>query len=174
MPRLRSRLLAVLLCTCAAGSVTAEPIAGSRGRWTGTIAEPPAGSTLRAGAVELTVDGSAERFTVKLAGPGGEWVAGEFRAGERKDVFGAPTAKGVMALLGRGGQANPLEGKPLAWARRAGEELVVYRLDLSNGAHRLDRLALAPAGNRMGVVFERREHDRPSVRMTTTLERSAK
>jgi hypothetical protein len=79
-----------------------------------------------------------------------------------------------MTRLGLGTEAGPAEGKPLAWARRAGEELVVYRLELRNGAHRLDRLALAPAGDRIAVTFERREHDRAPARFTATLERSAR
>jgi hypothetical protein len=155
-------------------SAGAEPIASSRGRWAGTVGEQPAGSPVRPGALQLRVDGGPERFTVSLAGAAGELFGGEFRAGERKDVFGAPTSKGMMARLGLGTEAGPAEGKPLAWARRAGEELVVYRLELRNGAHRLDRLALAPAGERIGVTFERREHDRAPARFTATLERSAR
>ena len=170
----RTASLVFLIAIHAAGAAFAEPIVASRGRWSGMVGEQPAASPLRAGALQLRVDGGAERFTVNLAGAGGELFAGEFRAGERKDVFGAPTSKGLMTRLGLGTEAGPAEGKPLAWARRAGEELVVYRLDLRNGAHRLDRLALAPAGDRIAVTFERREHDRAPARFSATLERSAR
>lgn len=164
----------LLLLGLFVGSAGAEPIASSRGRWSGTVGEQPAGSPVRAGALQMRIDGGPERFSINLAGAGGELFAGEFRAGERKDVFGAPTSKGMMARLGLGSEAGPAEGKPLAWARRAGEELVVYRLELRHGAHRLDRLALAPAGDRIAVTFERREHDRVPARFTATLERSAR
>ena len=79
-----------------------------------------------------------------------------------------------MSYLGRGSSANRRAGKPLAWARRDRETLIVYRLDLRGGAHRLDRLELKPSGERIGVVFERREHDRPPARFTATLERGAR
>jgi hypothetical protein len=164
---------AFLLGVCIAGAAVAEPIAASRGRWAGPIGDAsgwPAG----AGRIELRVDGSDARFKVDLTGAGGALVAGEFTAGKQKDVFGPPAASGIMSWLGRGSAVNPLEGKPLAWARREGETLVVYRLDLAGGAHRLDRVALTPAGERIGVVFERREHDRPPERLTATLERSVR
>jgi len=167
--------MASVLLGVLAAAAAAEPIADSRGRWAGPIADS-SGWTGGAGRVELRVDGGGERFTVDFAGPGGALLAGEFQAGKdrSKDVFGPPAAKGLMSFLGRGSPVNPLDGKPLAWARRAGGELVVYRLDLRGGAHRLDRLAIAPAGDRLGVAFERREHDRLTQRFTATLERSGR
>jgi hypothetical protein len=166
--------LTVLLGSLIAGAAAAEPIAASRGRWSGPIADRPAGGPGGAGRIELRVDGTAARFTVDFAGPGGSLVAGEFSVGKQKDVFGPPAAKGLMSFLGRGSEVNPLEGKPLAWARRDGETLIVYRLDLRGGAHRLDRLELKPSGERIGVVFERREHDRALESFTASLERSAR
>ena len=156
-----------------AGAAAAEPIAASRGCWAGSIGDA-SGWTAGAGRIELQVDGSDARFKVEFAGPGGSLVAGEFSAGKQKDVFGPPAASGLMSYLGRGSTVNPLEGKPLAWARRDGETLLVYRLDLRGGAHRLDRVELKPLGERIGVVFERREHDRAPERFTATLERSAR
>lgn len=164
---------ALVLAGLIASAAAAEPIAASRGRWAGPIGEA-SGWPGGAGRIELRVDGTGERFTVELAGAGGSLLAGEFTAGKKKDVFGPPAASGLMSYLGRGSTVNPLEGKPLAWARRSGDELVVYRLDLRGGAHRLDRLSLSPAGDRLGVAFERREHDRPPERFTATLERSAR
>lgn len=164
---------AFVLAGLIAGAAAAEPIAASRGRWAGTIGEA-SGWSGGAGRMELRVDGSGERFTVDFTGPGGALVAGEFTAGKQKDVFGPPAASGLMSYLGRGSTVNPLEGKPLAWARRSGETLIVYRLDLRGGAHRLDRVELKPSGERIGVVFERREHDRAPERFTATLERSAR
>jgi hypothetical protein len=165
--------MAIVACAACAVAAAAEPIAASRGRWAGPIGDA-SGWPGGAGRIELRVDGSDARFKVDLAGPGGALVAGEFAAGKQKDVFGPPAASGLMSWLGRGSTVNPLEGKPLAWARREGEMLVVYRLDLSGGAHRLDRLEVKPSGERVGVVFERREHDRPPVRFTATLERSGR
>jgi len=165
--------LTVLLGSLIAGAAAAEPIAASRGRWAGPIGEA-SGWTGGAGRIELRVDGTADRFTVDFTGSGGSLVAGEFNAGKRKDVFGPPAASGLMSYLGRGSTVNPLEGKPLAWARRDGDTLIVYRLDLRGGAHRLDRLELKPSGERIGVVFERREHDRAPERFTASLERSAR
>ena len=165
--------LTVLLGSLIAGAAAAEPIAASRGRWAGPIGEA-SGWPGGAGRIELRVDGTADRFTVDFTGPGGSLVAGEFHAGKRKDVFGPPAASGLMSYLGRGSTVNPLEGKPLAWARREGETLIVYRLDLRGGAHRLDRLELKPSGERIGVVFERREHDRAPERFAASLERSAR
>jgi hypothetical protein len=156
-----------------AGAVAAEPIAASRGRWAGPIGDA-SGWSGGAGRIELRVDGSDARFKVDLSGPGGALVAGEFTAGKQKDVFGPPAASGLMSYLGRGSTVSPLEGKPLAWARRDNEALIVYRLDLRGGAHRLDRLELKPSGERIGVVFERREHDRPPERFAASLERSAR
>jgi hypothetical protein len=165
---------AFVLAGLIAGAAAAEPIAASRGRWAGPIGEQAPGKQGGPGRIELRVDGTADRFTVDLAGPGGALLAGEFQSGKDKDVFGPPAAKGLMSYLGRGSTVNPLEGKPLAWARREGETLIVYRLDLRGGAHRLDRLELKPSGERIGVVFERREHDRALERFTASLERSAR
>jgi hypothetical protein len=165
---------ALVLAGLIAGTVAAEPIAASRGRWAGPIGEQASGKSGGGGRIELRVDGTADRFTVDFAGPGGSLVAGEFSTGKRKDVFGPPEASGLMSYLGRGSTVNPLAGKPLAWARREGETLIVYRLDLRGGAHRLDRLELKPAGERIGVVFERREHDRATERFAALLERSAR
>jgi hypothetical protein len=163
----------LVLAGLIAGAVAAEPIAASRGRWAGPIGEV-SGWPGGAGRMELRVDGTAERFTVDLAGSGEALLAGEFSAGKQKDVFGPPAATGLMSYLGRGSSVNPLEGKPLAWARRDRETLIVYRLDLRGGAHRLDRLELKPSGERIGIVFERREHDRPPARFTATLERGSR
>lgn len=165
--------LAIVACAVGAAAAAAEPIAASRGRWAGSIGDA-SGWTAGAGRIGLQVDGSDARFKVDLAGPGGALVAGEFSAGKQKDVFGPPAASGLMSWLGRGSTVNPLDGKPLAWARRENDVLIVYRLDLRGGAHRLDRLELRPSGERIGVVFERREHDRPPERFTATLERSAR
>lgn len=172
---IRSRNAAVTILLLAfAVAAAAEPIAASRGRWSGPIGEQTSGKQGGAGRIELRVNGTADRFTVDFAGPGGSLVAGEFSAGKQKDVFGPPAASGLMSYLGRGSSVNPLDGKPLAWARRDGETLIVYRLDLRGGAHRLDRLELKPSGERIGVVFERREHDRALERFTASLERSAR
>jgi hypothetical protein len=164
---------ALVLAGLIAGAAAAEPIAASRGRWAGPIGEA-SGWPGGAGRMELRVEGTAGRFTVDLAGSGEPLLAGEFSAGKQKDVFGPPAASGLMSYLGRGSSVNPLEGKPLAWARRDSETLIVYRLDLRGGAHRLDRLELKPSGESIGIVFERREHDRPPARFTATLERSAR
>ena len=169
----RNAAVTILLLAFAIAAA-AEPIAASRGRWAGPIGEQASGKPGGAGRIELRVDGTADRFTVDFAGSGGSLVAGEFSAGKQKDVFGPPAAKGLMSFLGRGSAVNPLEGKPLAWARRDGETLIVYRLDLRGGAHRLDRLELKPSGERIGVVFERREHDRAPERFAASLERSAR
>jgi hypothetical protein len=174
MIHLARRATALVLAGLIAGAVAAEPIAASRGRWAGPIGEQTSGTPGGAGRIELRVDGTADRFTVDFAGPGGSLVAGEFSAGKRKDVFGPAAASGLMSYLGRGSAVNPLAGKPLAWARREGETLIVYRLDLRGGAHRLDRLELKPSGERIGVVFERREHDHAPERFAVLLERSAR
>ena len=166
--------VALVLAGLIAGAVAAEPIAASRGRWAGPIGEQTSGKPGSTGRIELRLDGTADRFTVDFAGPGEALVAGEFSAGKRKDVFGPPAASGLMSYLGRGSAVNPLAGKPLAWARREGETLIVYRLDLRGGAYRLDRLELKPSGERIGVVFERREHDRAPERFVALLERSAR
>ena len=165
---------AILLCMLIAGSTGAEPIAASRGVWSGPIGERSSGWPAGAAKVELRVDGSESRFSVNLAGPGGPLLIGEFQASKRKDVFDQPVAKSLMSFFTRSDNAaNVLEGKPLLWARRAGEELVVYRLELQEGPYRLDRLVLTPAGNRLAVVFERRGHDRAPERFTANLERQA-
>jgi hypothetical protein len=162
----------MLLYGLMAGSTGAEPIASSRGTWIGPIGERSSAWSSGAGKIELRVEGSESHFSVNLAGPGGSLLVGEFQAGNRKNVFEPPQAKGLMSFLGRAGvPVNVLEGKPLVWARRADEELIVYRLELQGGPYRLDRLVLRPAGNRLDVVFERREHDRPPERFSANLER---
>ena len=154
------------------GGTGAEPIAASRGTWTGPIGERSSGWASGAGKVELRVEGSEERFSLNLAGPGGSLLVGEFQASNRKDIFDPPAAKSLMSFLGRPSTAtNALEGKPLLWVRRAGEELIVYRLELQGGPYRLDRLVLRPTGNRLDLTLERREHDRPLERFSASLER---
>jgi hypothetical protein len=170
----RYLVAATLLGGVLAGTAAAEPIAASRGVWAGTVGERTSGAPGGDGRVELRVDGAPQRFTVVLAGAGGTLLTGEMTAGKEKDVFGPPAGSGLMSYLGRGSTTNPLEGKPLVWARREGEVLIVYRLDLSGGAHRLDRLAMSPSGERIAIAFERREHDRPPERFTATLERRAR
>ena len=167
------KLLAVLALATMATSLGAEPIAQSVGRWAGPITERSPG-WLAEGRIELRVDGTPEKFSVDLVGPPGPMLAGEFRAGERKDVFGPPAATGLMSYLGRGSAVNPAEGKPLAWARRDGETLVVYRLELRSGAYRLDRAVLIPTAAGLRVAFERREHDKPAQTFTATLQTDAR
>ena len=166
---------ALLLTALMAGGTAAEPIAAARGTWTGAIGERSSGWPAGAAKVELRIEGAENRFSVNLTGPGGPLLTGEFQASKRKDVFDQPVAKSLMSFFTRSDNAaNVLEGKPLLWARRAGEELVVYRLELQGGPYRLDRLVLTPAGNRLTVAFERRGHDRASERFTASLERQAR
>ena len=163
----RCRLTTFLLLCLVAAAAAAEPITASRGRWSGPVGERSS-AWPGDGKVELRLDGSADRFTFDVAGPGGSLIAGEFQAGKRKDVFGPPASKGLMSFFGRGSPVNPLEGKPLAWARRAGDELIVYRLDINDGAHRLDRIVLVPAGDRMRVAWNRGKAEcRPKSAMPT-------
>jgi hypothetical protein len=166
-------LLAALVLATMATSLGAEPVAQSAGRWAGPISERSPG-WLAEGRIELRVDGTPEKFSVDLVGPAGKMLGGEFRAGERKNVFGPPAATGLMSYLGRGSAVNPIEGKPLAWARRDGETLVVYRLELRNGLYRLDRAVLAPTATGLRVAFERREHDKPAQTFTAMLQRTAR
>ncbi|GIK84550.1 MAG: hypothetical protein BroJett026_00310 [Betaproteobacteria bacterium] len=172
MPVALRLLVVLLLAGLPAAAGAADPVAGSRGQWSGSVTERTPGPALPADRVTLRIDGAADRFSVHLAGPAGALLAGEFQAGARKDVYGPPAARGLMSFLGRGSAVNPVEGKPLAWARRDGDGLVVYRLDLGAGAHRLDRLTVAPEGTRLAIAFERREHDRAVERFRATLERS--
>lgn len=167
----RRLVVATLLCGLIAGDSAAEPIAASRGIWTGVIGERSSAWPTGAGKIELRVDGSESRFSVNLVVPGESVLAGDFQAGSRKDVFEPPAASGLMSFFGRGAAAKPLEGKPLVWARRAGEELMVYRLDVRAGPYRLDRLVMTPAGKRLELSVERREHDRPPERFSASLER---
>jgi hypothetical protein len=170
----RRLALAILLYGLIAGGTAAEPIAASRGVWAGPIGERSSASPSGAGKVELRIDGSENRFSVNLAGPGGSLLVSEFQASSRANVFDPPPAKSLMSFLGRASPpVNALEGKPLVWARRAGEELVIYRLELQGGPYRLDRLVLRPAGNRLEMSFERREHERPSERFSASLERQS-
>jgi hypothetical protein len=164
--------VAILLYGLMAGGTAAEPIAASRGTWTGPIGERSSAWPAGAGNVELRVEGSEERFSLNLVGPGGSLLVGEFQASNRKDVFDPPAAKSLMSFFGRPSTtANALEGKPLLWARRAGEELIVYRLELQGGPYRLDRLVVRAAGNRLDLALERREHDRSPERFSASLER---
>jgi hypothetical protein len=170
----RHLAVAILLCSLIAGGTAAEPIAASRGIWTGPIGERSAAWSSGAGKIELRIEGSDNRFSVNLTGPGGSLLADVFQAGNRKDVFDPPAAKGLMSFFGRtGASADVLKGKPLLWARRTSAELVVYRLELQGGPYRLDRLALRPAGNRLEMVFERREHDRSPEQFSASLERQS-
>ena len=79
-----------------------------------------------------------------------------------------------LLVMSRGGGLEHRMFRDILEYLREGDVLVVYRLDLRGGAHRLDRLELKPAGERIGVAFERREHDRPPERFVATLERSAR
>jgi hypothetical protein len=173
-PVIDTRLFAVaiLLCSVIAGGVAAEPIADSRGTWTGAIGERSSAWSAGTAKIELRVEGGDSRFSVDFTGPGGPLLASEFQAGNRKDVFDPPAAKGFMSLFARPrATADTLNGKPLLWARRTNAELIVYRLELQGGPYRLDRLVLRPAGDRLDVVFERREHDRAPERFAASLAR---
>jgi hypothetical protein len=167
------RLLATAIVACglAAGAAFAQPSAAIRGVWTGAVAERssiwPAGD----GRIEVRVDGSDSRFSVSVAHSREPLLATELAAGKRSGVFEPPAAGGIMAFFRRDGTVNPLEGKPLAWARRAGAALIVYMLDVRGGPYRLDRVVLTPAGERLELAFERREHDRPPAQFRATLER---
>ena len=168
----RRLVVAGLLCGLLSGGAAAEPVAASRGTWTGQVSAGASGWP--SGKVELRVEGGESRFSVNLAGPGGSLLTSEFQAGNRTGVFEPPGTGGLRSLMpffGRGNAPNPLEGKPLLWARRAGEELLVYRLELQGGPYRLDRLVLTPAGTRLELAFERRAHDRPLERFSASLER---
>jgi hypothetical protein len=158
----------MLLCGLMADALRAEPITASRGTWSGTL---DAQSSVGKGAIALRLEGSESRFTVEFTGPSGTLLASEFQTGSRPNVFDPPQPKSFMSFFVRAAPSNPLEGGPRLWARRTGEELIVYRLDVQGGAHRLDRLSLKPAGNRLDVVFERRAHERAPERLQATLER---
>jgi hypothetical protein len=99
-------------------------------------------------------------------------VEASFIAGARKDVFDPPAERGgIMGFVFGSASPNPLEGKPLAWARRTADELVVYRLEVQDGPFRLDRVAIKPLGDRVEVSVERREHDRAPETFSATLQR---
>jgi hypothetical protein len=154
------------------GAALAEPIAASRGSWSGAIGERTSGWPAGATRVELRVDGSDKEFSVALSGPGGALLDASFVAGSRKDVFDPPAERGgLMALMFGSAAPNPLEGKPLGWARRTTDELVVYRLEVQDGPFRLDRVAIKPIGDRVELTVERREHDRAPETFSATLQR---
>lgn len=163
----------ILLCTAAA-SAGAEPVAQSLGQWRGAVVERSAGAPVSQGPITLRLNGGGDRFSVDLSAAGASLVAGEFHPTARPDVFGPRATKGVASLLGRSGTVNPLEGKPLVWGRRAGEELVIYRLEVQAGTYQLDRLVLTPTGTRLALAFERRVHDRPPERFRALLDRGDK
>jgi len=167
----RRLLVAIVLCGLVAGGAAAQPIAASRGVWTGVVGERSSDWPAGAGKVELRVDGTEGRFSINLSAPGEAVLASDFQAGSRKDVFEPPVASGFMSYFTRSTAAKPLEGKPLVWARRAGDELIVYRLDVRAGPYRLDRLVMTPAGKHLQLSFERREHDRLPERFSASLER---
>jgi len=80
----------ILIGALLSGAACAEPIAASRGRWTGPIAEHSAGWPGGKARIDLQVDGTEARFSVDLGAAGSSLLAGEFAAGKRKDVFGPP------------------------------------------------------------------------------------
>jgi hypothetical protein len=161
----------IILLGAFAGSALAEPIAASRGAWSGAIGERSAGWPAAAARVDLQLDGDDKQFRLALSGPGGSLIDASFVAGERKDVFGPPAERGILSSIFGGSPPNPLDRKPLAWARRSSEELIVYRLDVQDGPFRLDRVSIKPAGDRIELAVERREHDRAPETFSATLQR---
>jgi hypothetical protein len=173
MTLFRQTLTAALLCAVGTAAWAQSAWPGT-GTWSGPVGERSAGSPGPGSRLDLRLDGGDKRFSVNLSSPEGTLLAGEFQTGGRGGVFVPPQRGGFMSyvpFVGRGGAAKPLEGQPLVWARRSGEDLVLYSLVVRDGPYRLDRVVLTPAGERLRVAFERREHEKAPERFSATLER---
>ena len=166
-------MVALGLSVALANSAAAAPFEPS-GAWSGVVAESSASWPATASKIELRLEPSGNLVSVKLTGPDGPLLNGEFQAVARDGVHESPTPSGLMALILRTKQVNPLEGQAMVWARRTGPSLIVYRLDVNGGPYRLDRMVLTASGNRLDLAFERRDHDRAPARFTARLERQAR
>jgi hypothetical protein len=173
MMRIPSPLAAILLGVSLAAAVAAQPVTAIRGTWAGTIGARSEGWRQGEQRLELRVDGSESRLSIKLAAPGWQLLSGEFEPGERPGLFRLvpPQERGLMSLFRGSPKVNPLEGAPLIWARRAGDSLVVYSLTIERGPYVLDRLELKPSGDRLSVAFDRQEHGRVPLRFVADLQR---
>lgn len=115
------------------------------GRWSATAGGTPVMEWSRSG----------QGFTVRWTPPGHDPVTVAFESAGRPGVFGGKADDG-WSMFGDG-TPNPLEGKPLYWARTADDAFYLYRLEIyDRGDFELDRYAIRREADTMSVTLLRR------------------
>lgn len=98
---------------------------------------------------------SDQGFKVRWTPPGHDPVTVGFEAAGRPGVFLGKADDG-WTMFGDG-TPNPLEGKPLYWARTADDAFYLYRLEIyDRGDFELDRYATRREGDGLAVTLVRR------------------
>jgi hypothetical protein len=150
-----------------AAALAADAPAALVGSWRGSV---DAGSANSSGAqVTLSVTQQDGGFLLSGVLPGSHRVEASFVPAQNPGVF-RPASGGIMSVFGGDGVGDPLNGKPLLWARSQGPRLVVYMLAVGdNGGYALDRYACTRDGQGVTIDFVRRQNGADVETMTAKL-----
>jgi hypothetical protein len=108
------------------------------GQWRGQVRNGEAD----AGEARMAVAQRGSGFTFTWAMPGSAPFEASFEPDEHRAGVYKVSGGGLLSLLGRQRDGDPLDGKPLVWARVEQAMLVVYSLTIDeDGGYRLGRLA---------------------------------
>lgn len=147
----------VLFLLLLAGNARAELAEALAGHWRGSllVTGADAGTELP---VNARLGATREGFEIAINAPGAKPLDAMMVPGPAPDVFEEKTGGGLFGFLADGDDESVLDGRPLLWARRTAESLVVYRLQIvAGGGFELLHIILTPAGaDRLEVIVERR------------------
>ena len=139
-----------------AGNARGELPDSLAGDWRGSllVTGADAGTGLP---VNARLDATRDGFEIAINAPGAKPLDARMVPGPAPDVFEVEEGGGLFGFLGDGDDRSVLDGRPLLWARRAAESLVVYRLQIvADGGFELLHIVLTPAADRLEVSVQRR------------------
>lgn len=146
----------VLFLLLLAGDARGELVDALAGSWRGSlqIEGAEAGAELP---VNARLEATRQGFEIAITAPGAKPLDATMVPGPAPDVFEVETGGGLFGFLADGNDRSVLDGRPLLWARRTAESLVVYRLHIvEDGGFELLHIVLTPAADRLEVHVERR------------------
>jgi hypothetical protein len=156
MAAVRACLIAGMALTAAGAAFAAAPM-DLVGSWRGTL-EGSTDGTGPDSQVSLDVRASDNGISISWRLPSGRTGAAGLAPGKAPGVY-EPENGGLFGMFRDEQAADPLEGRPLQWARIEGAALIVYTLTISvSGGYILDRLACTRTEDGVTLQFSRRRN----------------
>lgn len=146
----------ILIALLLAGTARGELADALAGQWRGSLLVTGADTRTEL-PVNARLGATRDGFEVAINAPGAKPLDATMVPGPAPDVFEVKAGGGLFGFLGDGDDQSVLDGRPLLWARRTAESLVVYRLQIAaDGGFELLHIVLTPAAGRLEVTVERR------------------